>query len=130
MARPVLADSCYYINLLRAGRDPLPVLTEVALTRELAVCGIVRCEVGRGIREAFYRQRFDNFWNLMVNVATDDRLWEDAQQTAWELDRKGVVLPLTDIVIACCAKRIGAVVLTFDKHFEQIPGLKTTSELI
>ena len=106
------------------------VLTEAALTREIAVCGVIRCEVARGIRDPFFRERFTKFWNLMINVATDDRLWQETEQTAWELDRKGVTLPLTDIVIACCAKRIGAVVLTFDKHFEHIPGLKTAQELI
>jgi len=106
------------------------VLGEAAHTRELAVCGIVRCEVGRGIRDPFFRERFNKFWNVMVNIPTDDRLWDEAQQTAWELDRKGTVLPLTDIAIACCAKRIGAVVLTFDKHFDQIPGLKTANELV
>jgi len=41
----------------------------------------------------------------------------------------GVVLPLTDVVIACCARRIGAIVLTFDHHFTDMPGIRATDRL-
>ena len=65
----------------------------------------------------------------MIYVPTDNRLWEQAEQTLWELDRRGVVVPLTDVVIACCAQRVGAVVLTYDRHFRQIPGVRATDKL-
>jgi predicted nucleic acid-binding protein len=122
-ASPVLADSSFYISCLREGRDPLRLLALTAKARDVAICGVVRCEVGRGLRQAGLRARFAAVWDVMLNVPTDNRLWTDAEQTAWELDRRGVVLPLTDVVIACCAKRIGAVVLTLDKHFQDIPGV-------
>ncbi len=63
------------------------------------------------------------FLSVLQNVPTDNRLWEETSELAWELDRKGWVIPALDIVIACSAKRIGAAVLTTDKHFEKIPGL-------
>jgi predicted nucleic acid-binding protein len=65
----------------------------------------------------------------MINVPTDNRLWQTAEQTLWELDRQGIVLPLTDVVIASCARRVGATVLTYDHHFSQIPGIATTDQL-
>ena len=49
-ANPVLVDSSYYITLLRTGRDPLLALALTAETRDLAICGVVRCEVGRGLK--------------------------------------------------------------------------------
>lgn len=101
-ASPVLADSSFYIRLLREGQDPLRALALAAATRDLAVCGIVRCEVGRALRPIERLHRFQTFWNVMINVPTDNRLWESVEQTAWELDRKGTVLPLTDLVIAVC----------------------------
>jgi predicted nucleic acid-binding protein len=48
---------------------------------------------------------------------------------AWELDREGEVLPLTDVAIAACAKRVGATVITTDLHFAKVPGLKVRAEL-
>lgn len=128
-ASPVLADSSFYIRLLREGHDPLRRLALAAATRDLAVCGVIRCEVGRAMRPVERLQRFQQFWNVMINIPTDDLLWEAVEATAWKLDRSGVILPLTDLVIACCAQRIGAVVLTFDQHFSQIPGVRAVSRL-
>ena len=61
-------------------------------------------------------------------IVTDNRLWAQAGATLRELDRQGRVLPLTDVVIAGCARRIGAVVLTRDRHFKQVPGLITIDQ--
>ena len=127
-ASPVLVDSSFYMGCLREGRDPLRLLAVAAAARDLAVCGVVRCEVGRGLKQAKVRSRFEAFWNVMLNVPTDNRLWAQAEATLWELDRQGTVLPLTDVVVACCARRIGAVVLTRDRHFDQVPGLVTIDQ--
>ena len=128
-ASPVLADSCFYIDLLRRGQDPLEALAMAAATRDLAICGVVRCEVGRALRPPKVRQQFHAFWDVMINVPADNRLWEQVEQTLWDLDRRGLTLPLTDAVIACCAQRIDAVVLTSDKHFSLIPGVRSTRQL-
>ena len=128
-ASPVLADSSFYIRLLRQGQDPLSALALAAATRDLAICGVVRCEVGRALRPARVRQHFHSSWDVMINVPTDNRLWEEAEQTLWEMDRQGEVVPLTDALIACCAKRIGAVVLTYDHHFSRIPGVRAVDHL-
>jgi predicted nucleic acid-binding protein len=128
-ASPVLADSSYYIQLLREGRDPLRALALAAGTRDLAICPIIRCEVGRALRPQKIRQHFATAWDVMINVPTDNQLWSTVEQTLWGLDRRGVVLPLTDVAIGCAAMRIGAVVLTYDKHFDLIPGVRTVDHL-
>jgi predicted nucleic acid-binding protein len=128
-ASPVLVDSSFYIDLLRKGRDPLRALALPAQTRDLAVCGIIRCEVGRGIRSPEILKRFQSFWEVMIHVPTDNRLWDEAQRTLWNLDRTGTIIPLSDAVIACCARRINAVVLTYDTHFSWIEGVRVTDHL-
>ncbi len=128
-ASPVLADSSFYIRLLRQGQDPLRALAAAAATRDLVICGVIRCEVGRALRPDKVRQHFRAFWDVMINVPTDERLWTQAEQTLWELDRQGITLPLTDVVIGCCARRAGAVVLTFDHHFSHIPGIRAVEHL-
>ena len=40
-----------------------------------------------------------------------------------------ITLPLTDIVIGCSAKKIGASVLTLDRHFCDIPGINILHKL-
>jgi predicted nucleic acid-binding protein len=130
VANPVLVDSSYYIALAREGRDPLRELAVVGAQRDIATCGVVRCEVGRGIKAEATLERFRRAWEVMMYVPTDNRLWGEVEQTLWQLDRRGICLPLTDVVIACCARRIQALVLTFDHHFQQIPGIRAVSELL
>jgi len=120
---PVLVDSSYYIHMLRRGEDPLRALAFTAASQDLAVCGVVRCEVGRGLRDRRVLQRFQAFWDVMICVPTDERLWDNVSETLWQLNRKGLTLPLPDVVIACCARRIGAAVLTTDAHYSSIPGV-------
>jgi len=128
-ASPVLVDSSYYIACARQGRDPLQALALAAAERDLVVCGVVRCEVARGIRHRSVLERFQAFWDVMINVPTDNRLWQSVEETVWQLDRQGTVLPLTDVVIACAARCVGAVVLTFDGHFALVPGLRVVRHL-
>ena len=129
-ASPVLVDSSWYIGHMRAGRRPLRELQPIEFTRDIATCGIVRAEVARGIRDEGLLKKFRASWDVMLYVPMDNKLWLEAENLAWQLDRRGVILPLTDILIACCARRIGAVVLTFDKHFSHIPGLRCADRIV
>ena len=129
-ASPVLVDSSWYIGMARRGLHPLRELRPISLVRDIATCGIVRAEVARGIREPGLLRKFQAAWDAMQYVPTDNALWADVEQTAWQLDRSGCVLPLSDIVIACCARRIRAVVLTFDGHFQSIPGIVAVDRIV
>ncbi len=126
--KPLMVDSSYWIGLARRKMDPMAFLTAASHGRELAICGVVRCEVARGIRQEHALSRLQKFWDVMVYVPTDNALWNEAETLLWRLDRSGVQIPLPDAVIACCARRIGAAVLTFDHHFREIPGLQVISD--
>ncbi len=121
---PVLVDSSFYIQLLRQGQDPLRALALTAASRDLAVCGVVRCEVGRGLRDRRVLKRFQAFWDVMISVPTNESVWNSIEETLWQLDRKGLMLPLPDVIVGCCARQIGAIVLTSDTHFGLIPGIE------
>ena len=78
------------------------------------------------------QKRYHAFWDSMIQVPTDASLWREVEILLSRLDRSGRIIPLPDAVIACCALRIQATVLTWDEHFREIPGLSTLypSELI
>lgn len=124
MAIEILVDSNVYIDLMKRRLDPIRVLGEWAGSSELVTCGIVRLEVLRGMRNPKALQRISSFMDIMINVRTDSAFWPDATDLAWNLDRKGKVIPGTDIVIAACAMRISAAVLSSDAHFRSIEGLR------
>ena len=123
MESAVLVDSSFFITLMREGRDPATELLRNVELLDLATCGMVRLEVARGVIVPKKRSAIEGFMDVMMNVPTDNKLWLEATQLAWELDRDGIILPATDILIAAAARRIGAAVLALDKHFGMIAGL-------
>ena len=124
MESDILVDSNVFIALIKAKGDPGPPLATWAGNSNLVICGMVRLEVLRGIRSPKALSRLSAFMDVMVNIPSDVRLWNEATQLAWEMDRKGFVISGPDAVIASSALRIGAAVLTSDAHFSRIEGLR------
>jgi predicted nucleic acid-binding protein len=120
---PILVDSSVYIRLLRQRLDPVAVLFEHYDTVNLVTCGMVRLEVMRGVRVPRARERLEAFMSVMQYVQADDRLWREATDLAWRMDRLGQPVQATDAVIAASALRLGASVLTLDSDFQRVPGL-------
>jgi len=123
-ASNILVDSNVYIDLLRHRRDPAATLHAWAGPRDLVICGMVRLEVLRGIRTLRLRTTLGAFMDVMLNVPCDGRLWQEATELAWSLDRRGVVIPGADAIIAASALRLNAAVLTSDGHFSGIDKLQ------
>lgn len=124
MENDILVDSNVFIDLLKFGRDPSQVMGEWAGGSNLAMCGMVRLEVLRGIKSLKQLTKISAFMDVMVNVPSDNRLWVAATELAWKLDRMGLMIPGADVVIAASALRLDAAVLTSDAHFAQIDGLR------
>ena len=124
MASDILVDSNVFIDLLRRGKDPAHHLIEWAANRNLATCGIVRLEVLRGITSPKSHRNNSAFFDVLIQIPTTDQLLHEAADLAWRLDRQGIVIPSSDVVIAACALRIGAAVLTSDLHFSRIACLE------
>ena len=128
--RPILADSSWYITEARNRHDPLLHLAELSRVRDIAICGIITAEVGRGIKDSNTLQRYTDSWEVMRYIASDQKVWQHTLELTWQLDRQGKVLPIQDIQIAACALSINAVVLTYDEHFHEIPGIDATDRIL
>lgn len=126
MESDFLIDSNVYIDLLRARRDVVGTLYEWSERRggNLVVCGMIRVEVLRGLKSLKALQSISSLMDVMVNIPTDNRLWTEAADLAWSLDRQGTVIPGADVIIAASALWLGAVVMTSDLHFSKIEGLR------
>ena len=123
MENLVLVDSNIFIGSLRNNRDPLLEIERTVALENVVTCGIVKAEVLRGVKTFKLRSRLELFFSLTQNIGTSVSVWEDVWRLAWQLDRQGKVLPLQDIIIACCAMKAGARIMTADHHFRQIPGI-------
>lgn len=124
----ILIDSCIYIEHLREGRDPAQVFAHYATRHDLATCGVIRCEVLRGMRTPKSRAALANYFDCLLYVPTLNNVWETAEELLWQTDRRGFKVPFTDALIAACAIKADGAVLTRDRHFRAIPGLRVFDE--
>jgi predicted nucleic acid-binding protein len=127
--KSLLVDSSAYIDLMRAGVDVrqrlLPFLREGVLYNS----GVVRAEVLRGMKVPKARDGMEAFFDIIPEVPADARLWRAVSLLGWELGRKGKWPPVTDLVIAVSALRVGARLVSPDAHFEDVPGLEIIAEI-
>ena len=125
----VFVDSSVWIEWLRTRTDPRPLLRPWLLRRQCYTCGIVRAEVVRGVLSRSQRDKVEALFDVLEDVAITSTTWKEVSRRCWELDRGGRILPLSDIVIAECVKKCGAWLVTLDKHFKEIPGIRTRTTL-
>lgn len=132
MSELILVDSSYYIRLLALRADPLDQLQVVAdqIDCDYAICGMIWTEVLRGRSDPHVRERFNTAFARMCFINLDAVGWERTARLAWELDRRGEVIPASDLTIAASALEYDALLFTFDRHFARVPGLRVTSQLL
>lgn len=128
--QPVIVDSAVYIDALRAGEDIRQSLLPWLANGLLFNCGVIRAEVLRGFKNRRLKDEMTAFFNIVPEVPTNARFWQEVAELAWVLDRTiGGARPLTDIAIARCAMNVDAVLISPDQHFQDIPGLRLKTEL-
>ena len=99
----LMIDSSVYIDWMRKRFEFMPEIVRLHPANPVFICGVIEAEVGRGILSARQRDRFLEFTNLLYKIDTDETIWKETGNLAWQLDRKGITLPLTDLTIAACA---------------------------
>jgi len=80
--------------------------------------GIVKLEILGGTKTQNEFQRLKTRLDALDMVETDTALWEEAYRLSFELRRKGITVPYTDILIAACALRTESTVVHADAHFD------------
>jgi len=125
----VLADSSFCIRAGREFGDPFGFFTLYSNSHEFATCGMVMVEVLRGVKDLGVMEAWRKEFHSLIYLPTSESTWDVARKIAWSLERAGQRLGTPDIVIAACAREAGAAVLTLDKRFAEIPGLRVISGL-
>jgi predicted nucleic acid-binding protein len=119
----IIADSSAWVDFIRRPEERLgPPVRELLEQERLAMVGMVLAELLTGLRRD--PSGADNLILAVPFVQTDKDAWIRAGMIARDLERQGTPIPLGDVVIAATAMEGDHELLTRDKHFERIPGLK------
>ena len=115
-----LVDTSAWLFALR--KDFMPEVKDRIdyLLKENAIIttGIVKLEILGGTKTQNEFQRLKTRLDSLDMVETDTALWEEAYQISFELRRKGITVPYTDILIAACALISESTVVHADAHFD------------
>ena len=81
---------------------------------------MVKLELLGGTKSESEFQRLKSRLDALDSVESDSALWGKAAKVAFDLRRKGITVPYTDILVASCALKIGATLVHSDVHFDLI----------
>jgi predicted nucleic acid-binding protein len=86
----------------------------------VVLCGMIKLELLGSIKTENEFSRLKVYLDVLENIEMDSSLWDEASKLAFELRKKGVTLPYTDILIAAAAIRADAELIHTDSHFDLI----------
>ena len=110
-----------------AERDP-SALEVVARAKYLAVPVIVLSEYRSGIAQSRHRASYENWLQEWISSVTvleiEDETTRSYAVIGLELKRKGKPIPTNDLWIAALCRQHSLPLLSRDRHFDFVPGLK------
>lgn len=90
---------------------------------DVALVGVVLAELLQGCRSQSERDEVADSLLALPYLEVTQSVWMKAGDLSANLHRRGVTLPLSDLVVAALAIEHGCKVLSLDGHFKKIPGL-------
>ena len=90
---------------------------------EVVLVGVVLAEVLQGCRTPSERETLSEALSALPYFEVNSSTWIRAGDLSSQLLRKGITLPLSDLLIAVLAIEHGCRVYSLDAHFTKIPGV-------
>ena len=120
----ILADTTVWIEFFRTRSKTGDILESLIKEGSVWLCGTVLFEILQGVRTEEEKSNVLEMLSDLPYVEMSQSLWQMASEISVSIRKKGLNLPLSDILIADVAIRNNLSVFTLDNHFEQIPGVK------
>lgn len=121
----VLADTSVWINFFHHPDSTEKRAVDALIDADsIAMTGVVLTEILQGCRS---KKDFVNVRELLLAlpwIETTQPVWIKAGEISSVLLRRGVTLPIPDLIVAATAMEHSCSVFSLDKHFDKIPGLK------
>ena len=116
-------DTSVWIDFFRGNPSARALLEKLIVADRVFTAGPILYELLQGIKSSLEKKQVKEalLATHYLDLTPDD--WEGAATLAAELRKTGVTIPMTDILIAYLAKNNDLEVISFDVHFDLIPGL-------
>jgi predicted nucleic acid-binding protein len=128
-AERFLPDTCAWIDFFNNRQTPLAIALERLLVQgEVHTCGAVKYELVQGVRTGAEEKILLHALQAVTHLEMTELLWIKAGRLSGALRKKGVTIPFSDILIALLALENDLTILTVDRHFEQVAGVRVRLE--
>lgn len=120
----VIADTSVWIPFFnRPDSSEKTVLDLLIDADEVVLVGVVLAELLRGCRSSSERNVLSEALLALPYHEVTQSTWSQTGDLSAQLLRRGVTLPLSDLLIAALAIEHHCHVYTLDTHFKKIPGV-------
>lgn len=118
----VLIDTSAWLFALRKNFHPVIKnrIEKLLVESDVSINGMIELELLGGTKSEKEFDRLKRRLEGLHYIEADRSLWEVSSRLAFDLKRKGLNLPYTDIFIAASALREKAILIHADSHFDLI----------
>lgn len=118
----VLIDTSVWLFALKKNFHPvIKERVELLLKdNDVAISGIVQLELLGGAKSEQEYERLKSRLEALYFIESAKSVWDQASKLAFDLRRKGITVPHTDIFIAAIALKEQLVLWHADSHFDLI----------
>lgn len=133
MSERFLVDTSVWIEALRSGGQPEIAgwLREALLRETVVITPPVKTEILLGARDERQFAELSEMLNALLLLKSENAVWERAAFLGFRLRRRGLVIPLVDLLIASWALHHSCTLVHRDRHFallaKETPELKLLS---
>ncbi len=121
--RKILIDTSIWIEYFKNNENISSIVDNKLDNDSACIAGPVISELLQGVKSQKELDILVKHIDAIpcFHIGTKD--WIDAGILSYSLRKKGITLPLTDVVLAVTAKNNHAAIFTLDKHFKFIPDV-------
>ncbi|NQS89806.1 PIN domain-containing protein [Patescibacteria group bacterium] len=121
----VLADTSSWVEYFnRPKSEYARRLAEFLEIEVVYITGIILAELLQGAKTHAEFNLLKNNLKVLPLLKETDKTWEKVGKLSFDLQRKGIVIPLSDCLIAVLAQENNCQVFTLDNHFTYVPQLE------
>jgi predicted nucleic acid-binding protein len=120
----ILIDTSAWLFALKKDFHPVVKkrIGQLLVETDIAICGMIELELLGGTKSEKEYLRLKSRLDPLYYIETDKALLELSSKLAFDLKRKGISIPYSDIVIAASALKERATLIHADSHFDTISG--------
>ena len=125
----IIVDTSIWIEYFNRKTNIVNFIEERIMEDCLFMTGPIVSELLQGVKTEQEYEKLKNSIDAIPYLETTLEDWKEAGNISNKLRKKGITIPLTDIIISAVAISNNAKVYSLDKHFKEIPGVKLYKEI-